>query len=95
MLFLCSPFHELRGVALCKREPGAEVLLHHIISNVLEETRVDLFLQLLSLVGALGRGRLLLKEFVVGSTLLGCIFLESFIIDLIGINTLEIDLGTG
>jgi len=87
----CSEFHLLWHVVLGERETGTNVLLHHVICNVLHKSLVHLFLQLLSVGRNCLRWSLLLKE-LMGSGFLHTFFLEGFISDCVGLDTLEVDL---
>lgn len=77
------------SVTLGERETGTNVLLHHVISNVLHKSLVDFFLQLLSVGGNSLCWGLLLEE-LVRSGLLHALLLEGLISDCIEFDTLEV-----
>ena len=79
-------------IALGEGEAGAEILLHHIVLNVLHECAVNVFLELLAGV----RGLLLwglLGEELVGSRCLSNLLLESVVGDRVKRNALHVNFG--
>ena len=79
-------------VTLGEGEAGAEILLHHIVLNVLHECAINVLLELLAGIrGLFLRG--LLGEELVGSRCLGYLLLESVVGDRVNRNALQVNFG--
>ena len=85
----------MRSIAFGEGESGGEVLVDHLVLDVLEEGLVDTLLESLSGVGGAGLWGVLSEE-SLGSCSFGCGLLgEGLVGDGICLDSCEVDLGAG